>query len=216
MATSRFRTVLRRSPDCGSTTRRAACSTPVPRRGGKTAHLLEIAAADSVTAVDIDAARAAAIEQNLDRIGRIATIHAADASNPKGWWDGEPFDGILLDVPCSATGVIRRHPDIRLLRRESDIDAFAQRQYALLTALWPLLRPGGRLLYVTCSVLAAENDQVTGQFLQNQPDAHENDVLPNNNIRDLMRRKACGYQILPGTADLDGFYYACLEKTKVP
>ena len=123
-----------------------------------------------------------------------------------------PFDGILLDAPCSATGVIRRHPDIKLLRRASDIDGLSELQGALLDALWLVLAPGGRLLYATCSTLAAENDELLGRFLRRHDDAVEDDVLPNNNIRDLMRRKACGYQVLPGTAGLDGFYYACLEK----
>jgi 16S rRNA (cytosine967-C5)-methyltransferase len=118
----------------------------------------------------------------------------------------------LLDAPCSATGVIRRHPDIKLLRRASDIDDLSALQGAILSALWPLLAPGGRFLYVTCSVLAAENDGVVQGFLEASDDAVEDAVLPNNNIRDLMRRKACGYQVLPGTAGMDGFYYACLVK----
>ena len=118
-------------------------------------------------------------------------------------------------APCSASGVIRRHPDIKVLRRASDVKSLQLLQGKILRALWPLLAPGGRLLYATCSVLAAENDEVTGQFLRDHGNALENDLLPNNNIRDLMRRKACGYQILPGTADLDGFYYAALEKQKV-
>ena len=118
----------------------------------------------------------------------------------------------MLDAPCSATGVIRRHPDIKLLRRAGDIDEFGALQGAILRALWPLLAPGGRLLYVTCSVLAAENDEVVKVFLAGCDDAAEDAVLPNNNNRDLMRRKACGYQILPGTAGMDGFFYACLVK----
>jgi 16S rRNA (cytosine967-C5)-methyltransferase len=155
------------------------------------------------------------VVENLARIDCDATIIAADASNPEEWWDGELFDGILLDAPCSASGVIRRHPDIKLLRRESDLAQLANLQSAILTALWGVLAPGGTLLYVTCSVLALENDDVLRAFLGNHGDASENDVLPNNNIRDLMRRKACGYQILPGTAGLDGFYYAALDKKKV-
>ena len=189
-----------------------ACAAP----GGKSGHLLEISGADlSLVAVDSDESRIPRIAENLSRIGCDATIIAADASKPKQWWDGKPFDAILLDAPCSASGVIRRHPDIKLLRRESDLNDLAALQHALLEALWPLLAPGGRLLYATCSVIAAENDEVTGRFLTNHSDAVENDVLPNNNIRDLMRRKACGYQILPGTAGLDGFYYAALQKKKV-
>ena len=139
---------------------------------------------------------------------------SGDASTPQAWWDGTAFDAILLDAPCSATGVIRRHPDIKLLRRDTDIAPLADLQRSMLDALWPLLVPGGRLLYVTCSVLAAENDAVVGPFLEATPDAHEDDALQNNNIRDLMQRKAVGYQVLPGTADLDGFFYACLEKAR--
>ena len=189
-----------------------ACAAP----GGKSGHLLEVGEDRiSLLAIDNDAARLMSISDNLSRIGRDATIIAADASKPEEWWDHEPFDGILLDAPCSASGVVRRHPDIKLLRRESDLKNLARLQRTILEALWPLLAPGGTLLYATCSVLAAENDDVTGQFLRDHGDAIENDVLPNNNIRDLMRRKACGYQILPGTADLDGFYYAALQKQKV-
>jgi 16S rRNA (cytosine967-C5)-methyltransferase len=152
------------------------------------------------------------VRENHARLGLDATIIAGDASKPGEWWNGVPFDAILLDAPCSATGVIRRHPDIKLLRRASDIDDLSARQERILGALWPLLAPGGRLLYVTCSVLAAENDDVARRFLDAHDDAIEDVVLPNNNIRDLMRKKACGYQVLPGTADMDGFYYACFIK----
>ena len=117
-----------------------------------------------------------------------------------------------LDAPCSASGVIRRHPDIKHLRRASDIADLAALQAAMLEALWPLLATGGRLLYVTCSVLAAENDSVVSAFLARTPDAREDDVLQDYNIRDLMRDKACGHQVLPGTADMDGFYFAGLTK----
>ena len=186
-----------------------ACAAP----GGKSGHLLELGGGNmALIAVENDVSRIDSINQNLLRLGRRATIIAADASKPMEWWDGELFDGILLDAPCSATGVIRRHPDIKLLRRASDIQELSRRQSALLEALWPLLSPGGRLLYATCSTLAAENDEVVADFLASHDDAAEDDVLPNNNIRDLMRRKACGYQVLPGMAGLDGFYYACLEK----
>ena len=186
-----------------------ACAAP----GGKSGHLLEVGGDDiALTAVESDPARLESIRQNLERLGRNATILEADASNPNEWWNGEAFDGILLDAPCSASGVIRRHPDIKLLRRASDIEALTQLQSRLLEGLWALIAPGGRLLYATCSTLEAENDAVIGRFLERHDDAVEDDVLPNNNIRDLMRRKACGYQILPGTAGLDGFYYACLAK----
>ena len=186
-----------------------ACAAP----GGKSGHLLEDGGDRiALTALDNDAERVEGIRQNLDRLSLNATISVADASKPEEWWDGEQFDGILLDAPCSATGVVRRHPDIKLLRRASDIASLARLQRAMLDGLWALLKPGGHLLYVTCSTLAAENDEVTGDFLKDRGDAVEDDVLPNNNIRDLMRRKACGYQVLPGTARLDGFYFACLEK----
>jgi len=186
-----------------------ACAAP----GGKSGHLLEIGGQKiALTCVDKDSQRLENVSGNLDRLGLIATVLAGDASNPYEWWDERPFDGILLDAPCSASGVIRRHPDIKLLRRETDIAEFSRLQGAMLAALWSLLKPGGRLLYVTCSVLTAENDAVVGRFLDTATDARENDMLPNNNIRDVMRRKARGYQVLPGTAGLDGFYFACLEK----
>jgi len=186
-----------------------ACAAP----GGKSGHLLELGGAGfDLTAIDSDGDRLEWVRENHERLGFDATIAAGDASKPEEWWDGAPFEAILLDAPCSATGVIRRHPDIKLLRRASDIDEFSALQGAILDALWRVLAPGGRLLYVTCSVLAAENDAVVRGFLETRDDAVEDTVLPNNNIRDLMRRKACGYQILPGTADMDGFYYACLVK----
>jgi 16S rRNA (cytosine967-C5)-methyltransferase len=186
-----------------------ACAAP----GGKSGHLLELAAQHiDLTCIDKDEGRLVAVQENLDRLDFDATLIAADASNPSKWWDGSPFDAILLDAPCSASGVIRRHPDIKLLRRETDIVALARLQFGLLEALWPLLVPGGRLLYVTCSVLAAENDKVVARFLNATGDAQEDSVLQNNNIHDLMRDKACGRQILPGTAGLDGFYYAGLKK----
>lgn len=187
-----------------------ACAAP----GGKTAHLAEIGGDDvALTAVDVDPERLAQVRENLDRLRLAgATITAGDASNPGEWWDGRAFDRILVDAPCSASGVIRRHPDIKLLRRAGDIEALAARQRAILGALWPLLAPGGRLLYATCSVLAAENDGIVRDFLARDGDARANDMLHNNNIRAVMRPTVCGYQVLPGAAGLDGFYYACLEK----
>ena len=186
-----------------------ACAAP----GGKSGHLLELGGADfDLTAIDNDADRIERVRENHERLGLNATITVADASKTGEWWDGAPFAAILLDAPCSATGVIRRHPDIKLLRRGSDIDGFSTLQGDILSALWPMLAPGGRLLYVTCSVLAAENDEVVRKFVEANNDSEEDPVLPNNNIRDLMRKKAYGYQVLPGTADMDGFYYACLEK----
>ena len=187
-----------------------ACAAP----GGKTGHLLELASPDSVlTAIELDTERLADIHENLERLRLDATVLAADASKPREWWDGKLFDRILLDAPCSASGVIRRHPDIKLLRRATDIEALAGLQTAMLEALWPLLEPSGRLLYVTCSVLAAENDGVISDFLARHSDAREDRVLPNYNIRDLMVETTCGFQALPGTQGLDGFYFACLERT---
>ncbi len=186
-----------------------ACAAP----GGKSGHLLELGGDRiDLTCIDVDAARLGGVAANLERLGLDATISCGDASNPEEWWDGERYNGILLDAPCSASGVIRRHPDIKLLRRAGDIDALGRTQRAMLDALWPLLAPGGRLLYVTCSSLAAENDAIVARFLADNDDARENDVLQNNNIRDLMRDKACGFQVLPGMQDLDGFYFACLER----
>jgi 16S rRNA (cytosine967-C5)-methyltransferase len=186
-----------------------ACAAP----GGKTGQLLELAGPNAdLTAIDLDEDRLDKVRENLARLGLSATVLAADASTPDEWWDGAQFDRILLDAPCSGSGVIRRHPDIKLLRRAGDIATLAGSQLALLQALWPLLEANGRLLYVTCSVLEEENDAVVREFLKTQADARENDALPNNNIRDLMQRKTCGYQILPGNQDVDGFYYACLER----
>ncbi len=186
-----------------------ACSAP----GGKTGQLLELAGPDAdLTAIDVDEDRLDKVRENLARLGLSATVLTADASTPDEWWGGAQFDRILLDAPCSGSGVIRRHPDIKLLRRAGDIETLARSQLALLQALWPLLEANGRLLYVTCSVLEEENDAVVREFLNTQADARENDALPNNNIRDLMQRKTCGYQILPGNQDVDGFYYACLER----
>jgi 16S rRNA (cytosine967-C5)-methyltransferase len=186
-----------------------ACAAP----GGKSSHLLEVGGSGiDLSCVDNDPERLHGIGQNLERLGLGATILCGDASNPNEWWDKEPYDGILLDAPCSASGVIRRHPDIKHLRRSVDIAALAKTQLAMLKGLWPTLRSGGRLLYVTCSVLTAENDAVVTAFLADTDDAKKSVLLQNNNIRDLMRDKARGYQVLPGTAGLDGFYFACLEK----
>ena len=186
-----------------------ACAAP----GGKSGHLLELGRDRiELTCIDSDAARLESVAENLARLKFDATLIAADASKPSRWWNGEAFDAILVDAPCSASGVIRRHPDVKLLRRASDVAALASLQRDMLEALWPLLEPGGRLLYVTCSVLAAENDAIVAAFMDQRGDVLEGQVLQDYNIRDLMRDKACGHQILPGTADMDGFYYASLVK----
>jgi len=182
-----------------------ACAAP----GGKTCHLLELLGAGAdLTAIDNDKERLTSIQQNLARLGMDATVLAADASKPGEWWDGAGFDRILLDAPCSATGVIRRHPDIK----QEDIRSLARRQQQMLSALWALVNPGGRLLYVTCSVLAEENEEVVGDFLSTHTDAREDRVLHDYNIRDLMCDKTPGFQVLPGTQGMDGFYFANLEK----
>ena len=186
-----------------------ACAAP----GGKTCHLLELLGPGAdLTAIDIDEDRLQRVRENLNRQAFDATVIAADASDLKSWWDGVPYDRILLDAPCSATGVIRRHPDIKVLRRESDISALAGLQRAMLDALWQALAPGGRLLYVTCSVLAAENEKVVSAFLAANADACEDKVLHDYNIRALMCERSAGCQVLPGTQGLDGFYFAALEK----
>jgi 16S rRNA (cytosine967-C5)-methyltransferase len=183
-----------------------ACAAP----GGKTAHILESAPGlESVTAVEINPARVRRIEENLSRLGLAARIHQGDAVDPESWWDGRSFDRILLDVPCTATGVIRRHPDIKLLRRSQDINALASRQEHLLQAMWPLLSDGGMLLYTTCSVLLEENDRQIGHFLSAHADAKAMTIEA-----DWGRCCAHGRQILPGEQDMDGFYFACIRKAK--
>lgn len=174
-----------------------ACAAP----GGKTAHLLERADID-LTALELDPQRARRIGENLDRLGLAATVRVADARQPGVWWDGRPFDRILADVPCSASGVARRHPDIKWLRRPSDVAAFAQAQAGIFAALWPLLVRGGKMLYCTCSVFPEENGEQVGAFVARHPDARR---LP-------MGTAALEPQLLP-TAWHDGFYYALLEKT---
>jgi len=179
-----------------------ACCAP----GGKTCHILELAPDARVTALDKDARRLMRVHDNLARLGLTAKVIAADASEPTTWWQGQLFDRILLDVPCSATGVIRRHPDIRWLRKKADIPALAELQQRILQQCWALLAPGGSLLYATCSVLPQENSMQIEQFLQQNSDAslvalpHQPD---NANY---------GWQILPGERDVDGFFYARLVK----
>jgi 16S rRNA (cytosine967-C5)-methyltransferase len=180
-----------------------ACAAP----GGKTGHLLECAPDVNLTALDQDAVRLERVRDNLTRLGLKARLVAGDARQPANWWDGVTYDRILLDAPCSATGVIRRHPDIKLLRRESDIAALASQQQILLASLWPLLRPDGRLLYATCSVLRQENERVIAAFLTAQPDAEEQPI-----IASWGQPLWHGRQILPGEAGMDGFYYALLVK----
>ena len=183
-----------------------ACAAP----GGKTAHLLEIAPRAQVTALDIDAERLRRVTENLARLGLQADCVVADAAAPAGWWDGRAFDAILLDAPCSASGIVRRHPDIRWLRRAADIDRLAARQNALLQALWPLLKPGGRLLYCTCSVFRAEGAEVRDSFLRRNSNAAP---LPAPGHLWPLLRAAGGPDGDNGAHD-DGFFYALLEKRR--
>jgi 16S rRNA (cytosine967-C5)-methyltransferase len=181
-----------------------ACAAP----GGKTGHLLEICSDIELTALDIEEKRLQRVAQNLQRLGLEARLLAADAAAPAAWWDGKPFDRILLDAPCSASGVIRRHPDIKLLRHAGDIPQLVALQQSILEALWPLLKPGGLLVYATCSVLPQENSEQLANFLANHEDAHERPLQ----VRwgQAMR---VGRQILPDQDGMDGFFYACIEKT---
>ena len=172
-----------------------ACAAP----GGKSGHILELADV-ALTALDADAARAARITPNLERLGLRAEVRVGDAAQPDAWWDGVPFDRILADVPCSASGIVRRHPDVKWLRRAGDLAAFAARQSSIVAALWRLLAPGGKLLYATCSVFAEENERVVAASLGTQPVARR---VPLSDGRPA--------QWLPA-AEHDGFYYALIEK----
>src|SRR5574343_411956 len=167
-----------------------ACAAP----GGKTAHLLERGDLD-LLALDLKPSRCRRIEGNLSRLQLQAEVRAADCAKLATWWDGRPFDAVLADVPCTASGVVRRNPDAKWLRREADIASFAAAQARILDALWPVLRPGGKLLYATCSVFPAENGGQIDRFIERQPQArrcHEEQLLP--------------------TAEHDGFFYCLLEK----
>jgi 16S rRNA (cytosine967-C5)-methyltransferase len=189
-----------------------ACAAP----GGKTGHILEhTPGLGELVALDVDAARCVRIKENLERLSRKATLVVADVRNPAAFWDGRPFDRILADVPCSATGVIRRHPDIKLLRRQADIAGFARVQLEILHATFGMLAEGGRLLYSSCSVLPAENEAVVESFMQRESRAQLVALAPALAPPGAQVRVA-GVQLLPGAqAGTDGFYYACLEKTAV-
>ncbi|HEY5763838.1 MAG TPA: 16S rRNA (cytosine(967)-C(5))-methyltransferase RsmB [Rhodocyclaceae bacterium] len=176
-----------------------ACAAP----GGKTAHLAELADLE-LLALDNDAIRSRRINENLVRLGLRATIKVGDAGLPARWWDGKPFDRILLDAPCTASGVVRRHPDAKWLRRAEDLAGFAAQQQRLLRALWPLLASGGKLLYATCSVFPRENGEQVSRFLAEQGGAR--DVTPGG-----AADRDPGLQLLP-CPEHDGFFYALLEK----
>ncbi|MBC9252977.1 16S rRNA (cytosine(967)-C(5))-methyltransferase [Pseudomonas alcaligenes] len=181
-----------------------ACAAP----GGKTCHLLEAEPGlAEVVAIDLEPARLARVRENLERLQLDATLIAADGRDTASWWDGKPFQRILLDAPCSATGVIRRHPDIKLTRQAEDIPALAQLQAELLDALWPTLEVGGILLYATCSVMPEENSDNIAAFLARTPGARELDIAGAFGLK-----QAHGRQLLPQIDGHDGFYYAKLIK----
>jgi 16S rRNA (cytosine967-C5)-methyltransferase len=193
-----------------------ACAAP----GGKTAHLLELADLD-LLALDSDAQRLLRVQDGLNRLqllpprtpGTRVELKAADARQPRSWWDGRPFDAILLDAPCTASGIVRRHPDIRWLRRAGDVGALAAIQAELLDALWPLLKPGGRLVYATCSVFRAEGQAQIDAFLQRLPagTARHDPASPGH----LLPLPDNGPTGAPGQAPAsqDGFFYALIHKT---
>lgn len=188
-----------------------ACAAP----GGKTSHLLERTPdLAELVAVDVDESRMARVRENLERLRRTARLCVADVRRPESFWDGRPFDRILVDAPCSSTGVIRRHPDIKLLRRAGDLEGLAAVQGEILAAAFRMLAPGGRLLYSTCSVLPVENDEVVRRFLAREPTARSVPLPPADRVAPGAADRPFGIQLLPGAAaGTDGFYYACLEKT---
>jgi len=179
-----------------------ACAAP----GGKSCHLLELAPNINLVAVDFDQKRLARVQQNLDRLHLKAQLIHGDAADIPSWWQGQQFDRILLDAPCSATGVIRRHPDIKWLRKNSDIEELANLQKQILDHCWQWLKPGGTLLYATCSILPQENSQQVEQFLERTADASLIPIEQQTQLDDI------GWQILPGQDNMDGFYYARLVK----
>jgi len=180
-----------------------ACAAP----GGKTCHILELAQCQ-LTALDISEQRLARVKENLVRLGLRATLKAADASQIDGWWDKEPFDAILLDLPCSATGVIRRNPDVRLMRSEESLRSLLSMQIMILDATWQTLCEGGRMLVTTCSILPRENDVQIEKFLDRHPDASVQQIT---HVPGLAT--SFGIQQLPDHAGGDGFYYALLVKS---
>lgn len=183
-----------------------ACAAP----GGKTAHLLEHAELD-LLALDVDPERCTRIQENLQRLGLRAQVLAGDAAEPSGWWDGRSFDAILLDAPCTASGIVRRHPDVRWLRRASDVDQLAATQRRLLEALWPLLQPGGRLVYATCSVFRAEGSVQINAFLERHTDAQ---LQPSPGHLSPAASDVAGEVNDNVRGGYDGFFYARLDKTR--
>jgi 16S rRNA (cytosine967-C5)-methyltransferase len=188
-----------------------ACAAP----GGKTGHLLEHTPdLAEVVAIDVDADRVGRIEENLQRLGRRAQLEVADIRQPESFWDGRTFDRILVDAPCSSTGVIRRHPDIKLLRRVTDIATFASVQEQILRSASKMLAPGGRLVYCTCSLLPAENEETVERLLRADSSVGVAAMPRAAELAPGAVDRRIGIQLIPGTrAGSDGFYYACLEKT---
>jgi len=180
-----------------------ACCAP----GGKTCHILELQPSVELCALDVSAERLQRVAANLQRLQLSAELRAGDALQPASWWDGRPFERILLDAPCSGTGVIRRHPDIKLLRTPADIEQLAALQQQLLAALWPLLAPGGLLLYATCSIMPQENTVTVARFLSANADAQELPIAAEWGLA-----QPVGRQLLPQIDGNDGFYYALLHK----
>ena len=181
-----------------------ACAAP----GGKTCHILEAEPGlATCVALDIDDRRLKRVQDNLDRLHLQATVCQGDALRPSSWWDGQLFDRILLDAPCSATGVIRRHPDIKLLRTESDIQAITALQAKILRSMWPLLRPGGLLVYATCSVLSQENEGQIADFINKNSDCQ---FIAGDKA--WGHHTGHGWQLIPGENNCDGFFYSVLRK----
>lgn len=181
-----------------------ACCAP----GGKTCHILETEPKlANLTAIDVDAKRLQRVQDNLDRLHLSANLLEADGLKPNAWWNKKPYDRILLDAPCSATGVIRRHPDIKCLRSSKDIQQIVKLQQALLNALWPLLSENGLMVYATCSIMPEENEQQIAQFLSTHSDCK---LIEHQH--DWGLATGHGWQILPGTNNMDGFFYSVLCK----
>jgi 16S rRNA (cytosine967-C5)-methyltransferase len=181
-----------------------ACSAP----GGKLAHLLEsMSTLQEAVAIELEPHRFKKLLSTLERIQLSATLIKNDARATDDWWDKKPFDRILIDAPCSASGVIRRHPDIKTLRTPEDVQNITLLQEEILNALWPLLKKGGKLLYITCSIFKAENDEQITAFINKHNDANSIPILAN-----WGKATIHGRQILPGENAMDGFYYAQLQK----
>lgn len=179
------------------------CAAP----GGKTCHIVESQAGlKHITAIDIEENRLVRVSENLERLQLEADVLQGDATQPDTWWNGEYYDRILLDVPCSATGVIRRHPDIKWLRKAADIQALHELQQQILKSIWSLLKPGGTLVYATCSILPEENQDQVRKFLAENNDATHIPITDS--------QQSIGWQILPNENSMDGFYYAKLIKTQ--